>query len=184
MPASIDIALTPVIDTTSTQHINLIQPLSFSGSYKIDIPFQFDEFNFVYSDTIAGLNASLGEMMEMFSNVSVGFKMNIKNSMPLQLQFKATPLDEMGDTIHGLTISEFEIPAGTGLAYSDTIKGKDVHFKLESDDVSKIAALDKLKFDLQAKATSTEGGVALRGDQGIKLDNIAIEVKGDVKIGD
>ena len=184
MPASIDIALTPVIDTTSTQHINLIQPLSFSGSYKIDIPFQFDEFNFVYSDTIAGLNASLGEMMEMFSNVSVGFKMNIKNSMPLQLQFKATPLDEMGDTIHGLTISEFEIPAGAGLAYSDTIKGKDVHFKLESDDVSKIAALDKLKFDLQAKATSTEGGVALRGDQGIKLDNIAIEVKGDVKIGD
>lgn len=184
MPASIDIALTPIIDTTSTQHINLIQPLSFSGNYKIDIPFQFDEFNFVYSDTIAGIGASLGEMMDMFSNVAVGFNMNIKNSMPLQIQFKATPLDEKGDTIHGLTISEFEIPAGTGLAFSDTIKGKDVNFKIESDDVSKIAALDKLKFNLHAKTTSTEGGVALRSDQGIKLDNIAIEVVGDVKIGD
>lgn len=184
IPASIDIALNPIIDTTNTQHISLVQPLSFGGSYEVAIPLQFDEFSFVYSDTIAGLNANLGEMMEMFSNVSVGFNMNIKNTMPLQILFKATPLDEMGDTIHGITISEFEIPAGTGQAFSDTIKGKDVHFKLESNDVNSIEALDKLKFDLHAKATSTEGGVALRSEQGIKLDNISIEVKGDVKIDD
>lgn len=184
IPASIDITLNPIIDTTNTQHISLVQPLSFGGSYEVAIPLQFDEFSFVYSDTIAGLNANLGEMMEMFSNVSVGFNMNIKNTMPLQILFKATPLDEMGDTIHGITISEFEIPAGTGLAFSDTIKGKDVHFKLESNDVNSIEALDKLKFDLHAKTTSTEGGVALRSEQGIKLDNISIEVKGDVKIDD
>ena len=118
--------------------------------------------------------------MELFSNVKLGLNMNIQNSMPLQLQFKATPLDELGDTIHGLTISEFDIPAGSGKAFNDTISGKAVNFNIESSNVNAISALDKLKFDIHAKATSTVGGISLRGDQGIKLSNIVIEVAGDV----
>lgn len=183
IPASIDIMLNPVIDTTSTQHINLVQPLSFGGNYEVNIPLQFDEFNFVYSDTISGLNASLGEMMEMFSNVELGLNMNIKNSMPLQLQFNAIPLDEFGDSIPGLSISGFEIPAGSGQAFCDTISGKDVRFSISSNDANSLSALDKLKFDIQASANSTVGGVALRGDQGIKLDSISIEINGDIKLG-
>lgn len=183
IPASIDIVLTPAIDTTNTQHINLVQPLSFGGNYEVAIPLQFDEFSFVYSDTISNLKAGLGDIMEMFSNVSLGLNMNIKNSMPLQLQFKAIPLDEFGDTIHGFTISEFEIPAGNGQAFSDTITGKDVNFSIASRNINDISALDKLKFDLHATANSTVGGAALRGDQGVKLGDISIEIIGDVKLG-
>ena len=183
IPASIDIVLTPAIDTTNTQHINLVQPLSFGGNYEVAIPLQFDEFSFVYSDTISNLKAGLGDIMEMFSNVSLGLNMNIKNSMPLQLQFKAIPLDEFGDTIHGFTISEFEIPAGNGQAFCDTITGKDVNFSIASRNINDISALDKLKFDLHATANSTVGGAALRGDQGVKLGDISIEIIGDVKLG-
>ena len=184
IPASIDIALTPVIDTTSTQHINLVQPLSFSGNYEVAIPLQFDEFSFVYSDTIAGIGTGIGDMLEMFSNVKLGLNMDIKNSMPLQLQFKATPLDEYGDSIPGLSISGFEIPAGTGEAFSDTIAGKEVNFSIESRSTENISQLDKLKFEINAKANSTVGGVALRGEQGLKLENISIEVVGDVTLGE
>ena len=180
IPSSLDIVLTPVIDTLNTQHINLVQPLSFSGNYDVSIPFQFDEFSFVYSDTISNLSTSLGEIMELFSNVRLGLNMNIQNSMPLQLQLKATPLDELGDTIHGLKISGIEIPAGSGSAFNDTILGKAVKFNIESSSTNDIETLDKLKFDIQAKANSTVGGAALRGDQGIKLGNIVIEVAGDI----
>ena len=180
IPSSIDIVLTPIIDTLNTQHVNLVQPLSFSGNYDVTIPLQFDEFSFAYSDTISDLKAGLGDIMELFSNVKLGLNMNIQNSMPLQLQFKATPLDEFGDTIHGLTISEFEIPAGSGKAFNDTISGKAVTFNIESHNANDISAMDKLKFDIHAKATSTVGGVALRGDQGIKLNDIVIEISGDI----
>lgn len=180
IPSSIDIMLTPMIDTLETQHINLIQPLSFSGNYAVDIPLQFDEFKFVYSDTIADLTASLGDMMEMFSNVKVGLNMNIKNSLPFELSFKAVPLNVDGDTIHGIEVSEFMIPAGTGTAYSDTIPGNQIDFEIKSKDVNDITAMDKLKFDIEASVNSTVGGAALRGDQGIKLSDIVIKISGDI----
>lgn len=179
-PASMDIVLIPVIDTLNTQYISLVQPLSFSGNYSVDIPFRFDELSFVYSDTISDLKVGLGETMEMFSNVKLGLNMNVKNSLPLQLQLKAVPLDEFGGIIHGLTISELDIPAGSGSAFSDTIAGKTVNFSIESRSVNDISALDKLKFDVHATATSTVGGATLRCDQGIKLEDIVIEVAGDI----
>ena len=183
IPSSIDIVLTPMIDTIHTQHINLIQPLSFSGNYDVIIPFQFDEFSFVYTDSIANLKDGLGTVMEMFSNVTLGLNMYIQNSMPLQLLFKATALDEFGDTIHGLTISEFEIPAGSGDPFNENILGKTVKFNIENSNTNDISTFDKLKFDLHAQTTSTVGGVALRGDQGIKLSDIVIEVSGDISTG-
>ncbi len=181
VPSSIDISLIPIIDTTQTQHINLIQPLSFGGNYSVVIPLQFDELNFTYSDTIANLQADMGEMMEMFSNVEVGLGMNIKNSLPLQLQLKAIPLDKDGKTIRDIEISSFEIPAGDGKAFTDTIKGKKVDFSIKSK-TGDISSLDMLKFEVHAAANSTEGGAPLRGDQGLKLDDIVITVAGDIEM--
>lgn len=181
VPASIDISLIPVIDTTQTQNVNLIQPLSFGGNYSVVIPLQFDELNFTYSDTIANLQADMGEMMEMFSNVEVGLGMNIKNSLPLQLQLKAIPLDKDGKTIRDIEISSFEIPAGDGKAFTDTIKGKKVDFSIKSK-TGDISSLDMLKFEVHAAANSTEGGAPLRGDQGLKLDDIVITVAGDIEM--
>ena len=182
IPATIDITLVPVIDTTQTQNVNLMQPLSFGGNYAVVIPLQFDEFNFVYSDTIAGLQADLGTTLEMFSNMEVGLDMNVKNSLPLQLQLKAIPLDENGDTISGISIPEFEIPAGSGQAFNDTIKGQKVELSVKSSTTDGISQLDRLKFDVHASATSTVGGAALRGEQGIKLDDITIRIAGDIEM--
>lgn len=180
IPNSLDIVLTPIIDTIQTQHINLVQPLSFSGNYAVAIPLQFDEFKFVYSDTISDLKVGLGETLEMFSNVELGLNMNIKNSLPLELKLNAIPLSEDGDTIHGIEISELTIPAGSGVAYSDTISGKTMNFNIKSNDPKDISTLDKLKFDVKASTTSTVGGAALRGDQGIQLSDIVIEIAGDI----
>lgn len=180
IPNSLDIVLTPIIDTLQTQHINLVQPLSFSGNYAVAIPLQFDEFKFVYSDTISDLKVGLGETLEMFSNVELGLNMNIKNSLPLELKLNAIPLSEDGDTIHGIEISELTIPAGSGVAYSDTISGKTMNFNIKSNDPKDISTLDKLKFDVKASTTSTVGGAALRGDQGIQLSDIVIEIAGDI----
>ena len=141
---------------------------------------QFDEFKFVYSDTISDLKVGLGETLEMFSNVELGLNMNIKNSLPLELKLNAIPLSEDGDTIHGIEISELTIPAGSGVAYSDTISGKTMNFNIKSNDPKDISTLDKLKFDVKASTTSTVGGAALRGDQGIQLSDIVIEIAGDI----
>ena len=180
MPATIDVSMKPIIDTLNTQDINLIQTLSFGGNYAVLIPLQFDDFNFAYSDTITNLQTDMGDMMEMFSNVEVGFSMNIKNSLPLQLNLKATPLNEKGKVIRDIKISEFEIPAGNGQAFSDTIQGKDIKFSIRSES-GDISALDMLRFDIQASTKSTVDGVALRGDQGIQLSNIVLKIAGDIE---
>lgn len=181
IPTTMEVSITPAIDTNATQCINIMNPLSFEGSYAIVIPLQFDELNFVYSDTITNLQADLSEIMEIFTNFEIGFNMDIKNSLPLQLNLKTTPLDERGKHISGIEISDLEIPAGNGQAFCDTIQGKKASFsiKSESDD---IPTLDMLKFDIQASSiNNTIGGAALRGDQGIQLSNIVLKITGDIE---
>lgn len=183
LPKTIDFVIYPRVRTDVVHHIDLYQPLTFSADYKVVVPFEFDELDFNYSDTIVGLSGSLGEMLEMFSEVEVGLNMDVRNSLPLSLELVATPLDVNGNPIASIEISEFEIPAGDGKSFNDTTTiSNPVQFSIKSK-TGDISVFDQLLFEIHAEGvTTTAGGVALRGNQGLKIENIVIEFIGDLEL--
>lgn len=179
LPSSIALTALPVVDQNVTHHVNLTQPLKIKGKYSVVVPLKFDSFNMCYNDTIRDMQLDLEGVLDMFSNLSLQVKMDVKNTLPVGLAIGVTALDENDDVITDITVDSLKISAGNGTPILDADEGEKVQFaiKSKSGDLSK---LDKLTFGLKAFTDHTVGGVALRGEQGIQLSNIVLEVSGDI----
>ena len=184
IPDSIAFAIQPIVDQSVTHHVDLSQPLSFKASYKINIPFKFDEFQLCYSDTIENLQADLGETMEMFSNIALKLNMDITNTLPLGLTLEVVALDKDNQPIDDITAQPISLKAGLGgdiIAQGEQRQEAQkvtIAIESKSGDLSK---LDKLKLDITAATDHTVGAIPLKGSQGIQLSNIVIEIAGDIK---
>lgn len=182
IPESITYSFVPRVDTTMTHHIDLSQPLNFSGSYAVVVPFEFEELNFTYSDTIPDLNLELSELTETFTITELGLSMRVKNTMPLGLTLAPKALDKDGDEIREVKISDIVIPAGNGCDLKDETKSNPVLLTIRGD-VNKISQMDKIAFTVKLEgATETVGGIALRPNQGLHITNIAVVVGGDIEL--
>jgi hypothetical protein len=123
----------------------------------------------------------------MFSNVSVGVKMDIVNTIPIGLSLKVVPLDADGKVIDDIEIDELKIAAGNGETLLDAngalnanlpVQAFSFAIKSKSCDIS---SLDGLAFSLEAASNHTTGSAAINGEQGIKISNVVFEVSGDIE---
>ena len=183
VPDVIDFKIKPVINTSQTHHVDISQPLSFDASYSVVIPLRFDNFNMCYTDTIAGLQEGLGETLDMFTNVSLGAKMKVLNTVPLGLSLEIQPMDENGDTIKDISIDSISIKGGLGgnIIGCEGQEAQDIAFAIKSK-TGDFGALDKLLLNIKAATDHTSGSVGLKGEQGIKISDIVFEIAGDIEV--
>ena len=186
VPESIYFKLNPIIDQTVTHHVDITKPLSFSGSYAVNVPLKFDNFNLTYKETIEDINANLGEVLEVLSNVKAAAKISLLNTIPVGLKLTVTPLDADGNVIEDITIDEIAIKAGLG---SDIVNADgslsdqeaqlvEFEIKTKTGDISK---LDKLALELNAATNHVAGSVGIAAGQGIKISNVVIEIEADIE---
>lgn len=188
IPYSVNIDVEPVVRTADvTHHVDIEQPIKLDGAYSVVVPLKFNDLHLCYNDTITDLDSSLGETVKMFSNVSVGVKMDIVNTIPLALSLKVVPLDADGNVIDDIEIDELKIAAGNGETLLDAngalnanlpVQAFSFAIKSKSGDIS---SLDGLAFSLEAASDHTTGSAAINGEQGIKISNIVFEVSGDIE---
>jgi hypothetical protein len=188
IPYSVSLDVEPVVRTTDvTHHVDIEQPIKLDGAYSVVVPLKFNDLHLCYNDTITDLDSSLGETVDMFSNVSVGVKMDIVNTIPIGLSLKVVPLDADGKVIDDIEIDELKSAAGNGesllnddgvLNDSLPVQAFSFAIKSKSGDVS---SLDGLAFSLEAASDHTTGSAAINGEQGIKISNVVFEVSGDIE---
>ena len=182
IPETIDLKITPVINTSSTHHIDITKPVGISGEYSVNIPLKFDDFNLCYNDTIADLNSTMGDVFDMFVNVSLGLKMNILNTLPLGLKLNAKALQADGTPLNDIVIEQVEIAAGSGssIESADSTELQAVELKIKGNERD-FGVLDQIVFTIEAATDHTVGSVGLKGEQGIKISDIVLEVAGDIE---
>lgn len=181
VPNSIDFKIKPAVNTNQTHHINILDQLTFSGSYAVYIPLKFDNLNIVYNDTIDDLIDSFGENLDMLTNIKLDARMDILNTIPLGLQLDVEALDMNGKLIESIEIEPVFLKAGLGgkVDGSDQETQKAVlAIKSATGDFS---TLDKLALKIKAASDHTTGSSSLNAEQGVKISNIVFDIVGDIE---
>ncbi|MBO7204461.1 MAG: hypothetical protein J6V29_05845, partial [Bacteroidales bacterium] len=188
IPDSISFKIEPIIKTDVTHHVDISDSIRLDGTYSVLIPLAFKDLHICYHDTIAGLQSSLSETTDMLSNISLGLKMDICNTMPLGLKLTMIPLDADGNRINDIEIADLVIRAGSGGEIVDengALSADAVPQKFEfaiKNDNGDISSLDKLAMTIEATSNSTTVSACLEGKQGLKISNLVFEVSGDIEI--
>ena len=188
IPYSVSLDVKPLVRTAGvTHHVDIEKPIKLDGAYSVVVPLKFDDFHLCYRDTVDNLDSSVGETVGMFSNVSVGVKMDIINTIPLGLSLKVVPMDINGKVIEDIEIDELLVAAGNGEALlnadgtlRDGLPVQNFSFVIKSKG-GDISSLDGLAFTLEAATDHTTGSAAIKGEQGIKRSNVVFEVSGDIE---
>ena len=181
VPNSIDFKIKPAVNKNQTHHINILDQLTFSGSYAVYIPLKFDNLNIIYNDTIDDLIDSFGENLDMLTNIRLDARMDIVNTIPLGLQLSVKALDMNGKTIETIEVEPVFVKAGLGgkIAGSDQEAQKVVlAIKSATGDFS---TLDKLALEINAASDHTTGASSLNAEQGISISNIVFDIVGDIE---
>ena len=188
IPHSLNLNVNPIISKDSTHHVDIAQPIKLDAVYSVVVPLRFDSLQLCYTDTIKELDSSLGETIDMFSNVSLKATLDIINTIPLGLSLSVVPLDIDGNVIKDIEIDGLHVDAGSGVALLDEkenvcegLQQQKFVFEIKSKS-GDISSLDGLAFSLEAANDHTVGAAALKGEQGIKISNIVFEVSGDIEM--
>ncbi len=177
IPDSISVSIHPDINKNVPHHIDIEQAFNISASYDILIPFKFDRLHISYSDTIA---IGLGETMETFGDANLSLKMNITNSIPLELKLNFTALDENDEVIEDINIAPITIAQGAGESIYDEVNGKSKAKLALNNSNGNLARLDKLKFEIEIQTDNASMG--LKGIQGIQISDIVIEIAREIDL--
>lgn len=175
IPDSISVSIHPDIDTSVPHHIDIYQVLNISASYGIMIPFKFDKLHITYTDTI---QVGLGETLKDLGEEGIKLKMNIENTIPVDLTLKLTALDENNVPVDAINIAPIKIKQGNGEGITTSRPEKSpVSFNLQNEDGS-LARLNKLK--VEAEIQSNDATMGLKGIQGIRISDIVVELSADI----
>ena len=181
VPNSIDFKIKPLVNTSQAHHIDIVDPLTFSGSYSVYIPLKFDNFNLLYNDTIDDLIDSFGENLDMLTNIHIDARMEVLNTIPLGLQLNVKALDMDEKPIETIEVEPVSIKAGLG----GNIEGSDqeaqqVVIAINSS-TGDFSTLDKLVISVEAASDCTAGSAAISALQGIKISDIVFDITGDIE---
>ena len=181
VPNSIDFKIKPIVNTAQAHHIDIVDTLTFSGSYSVYIPLKFDNFNLLYNDTIDDLIDSFGENLDMLTNIHIDARMEVLNTIPLGLQLNVKALDMDEKPIETIEVEPVSIKAGLG----GNIEGSDqeaqqVVIAINSS-TGDFSTLDKLVISVEAASDCMTGSAAISALQGIKISDIVFDITGDIE---
>lgn len=141
---------------------------NFQMGYSIYAPLAFGKnFSIKYEHPVTGLgiNFSQGNV----SRVNVGMK--ISNTIPLDFDIQAVPIDAAGNAIQGIEVSLNSVIKGGSIdspAVTETI----VTLTNRNTSIS----IDGLKLTLNATASENNVGRPLNKNQGLKIDEIYLSL--------
>ncbi|MBO7467486.1 MAG: hypothetical protein J6T94_07395 [Bacteroidaceae bacterium] len=180
VPKSIRFVITPHIDQSVMHHVDIVSPLEFSGKYKVSVPFLFDAMSIRYESSDEGIQVSLDELTEYLSRASIGVKMEARNTVPLNLTLTLVPYDAEGNLLTGIKVTPIQLPAGDGSPISEKTTPQKVEISITGND-SSLRSLSYLKVLTEASVDHTEGGIALKPQQGVLLTNMILHIEADIE---
>ena len=180
VPKSIRFVITPHIDQSVVHHVDIASPLEFSGKYKVSVPFRFDAMSIRYESSDEGIQISLDELTEYLSRASIGVKMEARNTVPLNLTLTLVPYDAEGNLLTGIKVMPIQLPAGDGSPISEKTTPQKVEISITGND-SSLRSLSYLKVLTEASVDHTEGGIALKPQQGVLLTNMILHIEADIE---
>lgn len=181
VPHTLRLKLVPRTDGSVTHHVDLLQSIQIAGDYKISVPLQFDELHLKYqTDETNDVKVSFGDFSQYLSKASMSLKMNARNTIPVGLDLSLIPLDAEGHELSFIHVTPAVIPAGDGSPISGSSPASEVTFTFTADNCD-FTSLASLRVSAEAYADHTEGGIALRPEQGFQLSDIVLTVVADVE---
>ena len=173
VPDSVVLYVQPVVDTlVDSHHIGIYQALSINAAYDIEIPLKFKELEIHYSDTVS---AGLGEALEAFGDVSLKLKMDITNTIPVELTLNVSALDAEDRIIEDIKFESVSISKGNGESIHHTNTEKQ---QISFDLGTNTSNFEKFKIDITAESHDETTG--LKSLQGLYISGIVIEAAGNV----
>lgn len=181
VPHALRLKLVPRTDASVTHHVDLLQPIKVAGDYKLSVPLQFDDLHLKYeTDESNDIKVSFGDFSKYLSKATMSLKMNARNTIPVGLKLALIPLDSNGHELSFIHVSPAEIPAGDGSPISSGGEAKAVEFTFTADNCD-FTSLAGLRVSAEAFANHTEGGIALKPEQGFQLTDMVLTVVADVE---
>lgn len=180
IPHALRLKLTPRADGSVTHHVDFLQPVELAGTYKLSVPLQFDELHLKYETKDNDIEVSFGDFSSYLSKASMSLTMNARNTIPIGLKLTFIPLDAEGRELTFIHVSSVQIPAGDGSPISRDSKVTEVEFTFTADNAD-FTRLARLRVCAEAFANHTEGGIALRPEQGILFTDLVLSVIADVE---
>ena len=181
VPSKVHIELKPGIDRSSMHSIDIGRPLEISASYRVAIPLCFDDLHLCYRTASDGIALSLGDYSQYLSKAAIRLKANAIQTIPFGMKLSLVPYDGKGRVMENVRISTVELAAGTGAAVSREAPSQPIEFEIVSDDCN-LADLVSLQVVAEVNANHTEGGVALKPEQGIMLTDMVLYIEADVEL--
>ena len=182
VPNTLRLRLVPRTDGSVTHHVDFLQPIKVAGDYNISVPLQFDELHLKYeTDASSDVEVSFGDLSKYMSKASISLKMNARNTIPVGLKLGLIPMDAQGNELSFIHVSPAEIPAGDGTAISRDSKATEVAFTFAADNCD-FTSLARLRVSVEASTDHTEGGIALKPEQGVLLTDIVLTLLVDVDV--
>lgn len=178
IPKEIKVEIAPISMEIEDMQI----PISYKVEvdYKIYTPLAFGkDFRLVYQGTETGWAADIDEDMEKIDAGEISLTAEAESNLPLDLNLTIELLDENGDKIEGLEISQMQtIEAnsdGTDISFS--IKAADGYSIKDFLSGEKGQKLDGVRYKAVASAQNSD---VLKEDASIILRNIRVRIKGNV----
>ena len=178
VPHTLRMRLAPRLDGSVTHHVDILQPIKVYGAYRLSVPLQFDELHLHYD--MNDIEVSFGDFSKYLSKASMSLKMNARNTIPVGLKIALVPLDAAGQELSYIHVTPVEIPAGDGSAISNNSPSSEVEFAFSADNCD-FTSLSRLCVSAEAFTDHTEGGIALRPEQGFLLTDVVLTVIADIE---
>ncbi|MBR5133941.1 MAG: hypothetical protein IKV29_07545 [Alistipes sp.] len=185
LPETLEIDLLLGVDSTNVETLHIPDELCISYDYCVDIPLALgSDFEIRYADEVEGLSPTFKALGNL--DITVGDVViiaTVTNSTPLQLGATATLKNKAGEK----TAVQLAIEDGAKILGSDdgvTAKQSVIRFVIdlgEAHNLSAIAEVDAIEFELVGTSAAQDGAVGLSLDQEIGVE-LQLELTGGVTI--
>lgn len=168
--------------------VDLTKPLEFSFTYSAYAPLSFGEdFRLSYELPVKDLNKHFNTTSENGTKIGLEkaeIKFSLENQIPLALDLTVRPVDVDGNTMSAEYI-EVTFDGSTGLSVKagtpDSPIVSDVHITIVCHDSDALASFDGIVLNFTGSSGETVGQ-QLNENQGIRLRNISLSIKGGASL--
>lgn len=170
IPDSICFNITPSIDNTVTQTIDLKRDLKVNGSYVVKVPLAFNSLNIEYKDTIKDLGKDLADIGENITSARVQLKGFVTSTVPMNVLISFEPYNKNGQKITDIDINSFTVPASNG---SSTPTPQPILLEVK---LKKAGALKDLDNIILKATCSSNSYSELKNDQYLYFTGLVLKI--------
>jgi hypothetical protein len=175
IPDGVRMNATVTTDRSMQHYIDLTATYKFKLDYEVTVPFAFgEELSIRISKDIVGLDPKIGEMASIVGGIEL--LGNVYNSIPLELNLAAVPLNADGNPLALDTIKQV-INAG---AHDGSANASPLTLKLADKD-DQLKNLRGFRLIFSASSNETVAGTPIKTSNFVKAD-LKVRVDGGINI--